>query len=189
MSCSNLLSICRHDCLLLLHAKVCSEICREFSTRCTFWAVGRDNILRKTNSVTLVATFYVHTSQFNLILHRVFWGRFLPNVGGWGGWFPNKIQTPLITPKIAFFDPNFTFRSTNSHKKTGVGGWVNRFGGDLLKKRFLFLKRGGYLIWHFFNFVENFGTLPHILLASDNSTSPSRLRWQIVVFVGILIFQ
>ena len=85
MSCSNLLSICRHDCLLLLHAKVCSEICREFSTRCTFWAIGRDNILRKTNSVTLVATFYVHTSQFNLIsLHR-FWG------GGdfsqiWVGW-------------------------------------------------------------------------------------------------------
>ena len=35
-----------------------------------------------------------------------FGGRFLPNVGGL---IPNKIpsKSPQITPKIAFFDPNF----------------------------------------------------------------------------------
>ena len=52
-------------------------------------------------------------------------GRFLPNVGGWRGWFPNKVQTPKknqTTPKIAFFDPNFTFRFPKSHKNPGVGG-------------------------------------------------------------------
>ena len=29
---------------------------------------------------------------------------------------------PQITPKIAFFDPNFTFRFPKSHKNPGVGG-------------------------------------------------------------------
>ena len=43
-----------------------------------------------------------------------------------------------ITPKIAFFDPNFTFRFSKSHKNPGVGGWVNTFGKDLPKKRFFF---------------------------------------------------
>ena len=41
-------------------------------------------------------------------------------------------QTPQqknqITPKIAFFDPNFTFCSLKSHKNPGVGGWVHTFG-------------------------------------------------------------
>ena len=70
---------------ITIPAKVCSEICREFSTRCTFWAIGRDNILRKTNSVTLVATFYVHTSQFNLIsLHRFLGGGDFSQI--WVGW-------------------------------------------------------------------------------------------------------
>ena len=53
-----------------------------------------------------------------------FFGKSFPNVGGWGGWFPNKVQTPQspqITPKIAFFDPNFTKRSPKSHKSPGVG--------------------------------------------------------------------
>ena len=30
---------------------------------------------------------------------KTFFGRFLPNVGGWGGWFPNKVQTPQNHPK------------------------------------------------------------------------------------------
>ena len=37
-------------------------------------------------------------------------------------------QTPQITPKIAFFDANFTFRFPKSHKNPGVGEWINRFG-------------------------------------------------------------
>ena len=53
-----------------------------------------------------------------------FFGRFLPNVGGWGGWFPDKVQTPKkekITPKIAFFDPKFIYRSLKSYKKPWGG--------------------------------------------------------------------
>ena len=58
---------------------------------------------------------------------------------GWVGWLtpkqgPNPSKPPQIAPKIAFFDPNFTFRSPKSHKNPGVGGWVNRFGRDLPKK-------------------------------------------------------
>ena len=41
-----------------------------------------------------------------------------------------------ITPKIALFDPNFTFRSPKSHKNLGVGGRVNRFGREIPKKSF-----------------------------------------------------
>ena len=56
---------------------------------------------------------------------------------GWVGWLipkqgPNPSKPPQIAPKITFFDPNFTFRSPKSHKNPGVGGWVNRFGRDLL---------------------------------------------------------
>ena len=45
--------------------------------------------------------------------------------------FQTRFQTlkkKQIAPKIAFFNPNFTFRFPKSHKNTGVGGWVNRFG-------------------------------------------------------------
>ena len=63
---------------------------------------------------------------------------------GWVGWVipkqgPNTSKPPQITPKIAFFDPNFTFRSPKSHKNPGVGGWVNTFGRDLPKKNVFFL--------------------------------------------------
>merc|ERR1712001_728482 len=62
---------------------------------------------------------------------------------GWVGWLtpkqgPNPSKPPQIAPKIALFDPNFTFRSPKSHKNPGVGGWVNRFGRDLPKKTVLF---------------------------------------------------
>ena len=64
---------------------------------------------------------------------------------GWVGWLtpkqgPNPSKPPQIAPKIAFFDPNFTFRSPKSHKNPGVGGWVNRFGRDLPKKT-------GFFFW------------------------------------------
>ena len=46
---------------------------------------------------------------------------------GWVGWLipkqgPNPSKKPQIAPKIAFFDPNFTFRFPKSHKNPGVGG-------------------------------------------------------------------
>ena len=45
---------------------------------------------------------------------------------GWVGWLtpkqgPNPSKPPQIAPKIALFDPNFTFRSPKSHKNPGVG--------------------------------------------------------------------
>ena len=43
---------------------------------------------------------------------------------------------PQITPKIAFFDPNFTFRFPKSYKTLG---WVNRFGKGFPKKTFFFI--------------------------------------------------
>ena len=60
---------------------------------------------------------------------------------GWVGWLipkqgPNPSKPPQITPKIAFFDPNFSFRFPKSHKNPGVGGWVNIFGKDLPRKVF-----------------------------------------------------
>ena len=52
---------------------------------------------------------------------------------------PNPSKPPKITPKIAFFDPNFTFRFPKSHKNPGMDGWVNSFGKTFpKKKRFYF---------------------------------------------------
>ena len=73
---------------------------------------------------------------------RFFWEIFLKC--GWVGWLipkqgPNPSKPPKITPKIAFFDPNFTFRFPKSHKNPGVGGWVNRFGKGFPKKNGFFL--------------------------------------------------
>ena len=41
----------------------------------------------------------------------VFFGRYLPNVVGWGGWFPNKVQTPQNPPKSPRKSP-FSTRSS-----------------------------------------------------------------------------
>ena len=62
---------------------------------------------------------------------RFFWEIF-PKCG-WVGWLfpkqgPNPSKPPQITPKIAFFDPNFTFRFPKSHKNPVVGEWVHTFG-------------------------------------------------------------
>ena len=72
---------------------------------------------------------------------RFFWEIF-PKCG-WVGWLipkqgPNSSKPPQIAQKIAFFDPNFTFRFPKSHKNPGVGGWVNTFGKDLPKKKHFF---------------------------------------------------
>ena len=62
---------------------------------------------------------------------------------GWVGWLipkqgPNPSNPPQIAPKIALFDPNFTFRFPKSYKNPGVGGWVNRFGKGFPKKNVFF---------------------------------------------------
>ena len=46
------------------------------------------------------------------------------------------LKTSPNHPKIAFFDPNFTFCFPKSHKNPGMVGWVNRFVRDLPKKKF-----------------------------------------------------
>ena len=51
---------------------------------------------------------------------------------GWVGWLtpkqgPNPSKPPQITPKIALFDPNFTFRSPKSHKNPGERSPKNTF--------------------------------------------------------------
>ena len=57
----------------------------------------------------------------------VFFGRSLPNVGGWGGWLPNKVQTPQNPPKLPRKSPFSTrispFVLPNLTKTQGwVGG-------------------------------------------------------------------
>ena len=60
-------------------------------------------------------------------IKHVFFGRFLPNVGGWGGWFPNKVQTPKKKTKSPrLFRPEFHLSSPKSYKKPW-GGWVKNF--------------------------------------------------------------
>ena len=55
------------------------------------------------------------------------------------------LKTPQITPKIAFFDPNFTFRFPKSHKNPGMGKQIwERFP----KKNGFFL--AAYLIFNSF---------------------------------------
>ena len=49
------------------------------------------------------------------------------------------LKTPPNHPENRPFWPNFTFRPPKSHKNPGVGGWVNRFGRDLPKKKVFFL--------------------------------------------------
>ena len=44
-------------------------------------------------------------------------------MGGWGGWFTNRPKNPQITPKIAFFGPNFRTDTVgwNRKKHTRIG--------------------------------------------------------------------
>ena len=73
---------------------------------------------------------------------HVFWGIFsLMWVGGVADSQTRSkpLKPPQIAPKIAFFDPNFTFPFPKSHKNPEVGGWVNRFGKDFPKKKGFFL--------------------------------------------------
>ena len=87
---------------------------------------------------------------------------------GWVGWLtpkqgPNPSKPPQIAPKIALFDPNFTFRSPKSHKNPGVGGWVNRFGRDLPKKTGFFFWQLP-LPWHYSRArvtIKNIKSVPH----------------------------
>ena len=47
-------------------------------------------------------------------------------MGGWGGWFPNQVQTPHISPR------NSPFLTQIAQKPWG--GWVHIFGRDLPKR-------------------------------------------------------
>ena len=82
---------------------------------------------------------------------NVFFWEIFPKCG-WVGWLipkqgPNPSKPPQIPPKIAFFDPNFTFRFPKSHKNPGVGGCLNRFGKGLPKKTDYFFDPFPKLIW------------------------------------------
>ena len=61
-----------------------------------------------------------HNGQWPMF-ETFFWESF-PKCG-WMGWL-----IPKQGPKIAFFEPNFTFRFPKYHKNFGVGGWVHTFG-------------------------------------------------------------
>ena len=63
---------------------------------------------------------------------RLFFGKFLPNMGGWGHSFPNENHNFWTNENSPFVLPNLT-------KTLGwVGGWVNTFGRDLPKKNVFF---------------------------------------------------
>ena len=72
---------------------------------------------------------------------NVFFGISFPNVGGWGGWFLNKVQTPQNPPnsprKLTFSTRISPFVSQISKKTLG---WVNTFG-----KEFPPQKNGNFL--------------------------------------------
>ena len=53
-----------------------------------------------------------------------FFERSLPNVGGWGGWFPNKVQTPKSPRKSPFLTQISPFLFPNLTKTLG---WVHGF--------------------------------------------------------------
>ena len=68
-----------------------------------------------------------------------------------------------ITPKIAFFDTNFTFRFPKSHKNPGVVGWVNRFEMTFPKKTVLFSGGSPYLLYKLYNVRSRGGKTIRIL--------------------------
>ena len=71
---------------------------------------------------------------------KVKFGKVFPNVGGWGVWFPNKVQTPQNPPKsprkLPFLTQISPFVFPNLTKTLG---WVNRFGKGFPKKNGFFL--------------------------------------------------
>ena len=77
-----------------------------------------------------------------------FFGKVFLNVGGWGGWFPNgqtRSRPPQITPKIAFFNPNFTFSQTS--QKPWGGRVVIQIWEKFPKKTVLFFGGSPYPYW------------------------------------------
>ena len=88
---------------------------------------------------------------FRESVKKRFFGRFLPNVGGWGGWFPNKVQTPQNHPKSPQKSPFSTrispFVLPNLTKTLGWVGKQIWFGtlGDIPKKSFFW---AGFPILH-----------------------------------------
>ena len=54
-----------------------------------------------------------------------FFGRSFQIVGGWGGWFPNKVQTPQNHPENRLFRPEFHLSFSKISQKPWVG-WVGK---------------------------------------------------------------
>ena len=51
------------------------------------------------------------------------------------------IKNPKITPKIAFLDPNFNFRSPKCHKNPGVGKQIWERSPEKITFFYSFLKK------------------------------------------------
>ena len=73
---------------------------------------------------------------------KCFFGRYLPNVDGWGGWFPNKVQTPQNPPNCPekfLFLPKFHLSFSQISQKPW-GGWVVKQIWERFPKFFFFLQ-------------------------------------------------
>ena len=103
---------------------------------------------------------FLHTQipahQINLLMgflgkasKKTFFGRSFPNVGGCGGWFPNKVQTPLSFSQIS---------------QKPRGGWVGKHIWERSPKKKLFLDAFPYLdctiFVHIFHLFEGDNKCP-----------------------------
>ena len=106
-----------------------------------------------------------HRSLREGIKKTFFWD-FFPKCGLVGWLIPkqgsNPSKPPQITPKIAFFDPNFTFRFPKSYKNPGVGKQIwemfpkkKRFSLYLPLFKQGFLVAGG-VVWGYLSSTEIF---------------------------------
>ena len=99
-------------------------------------------ILAWVSRVTILLPLVAYNWQFWVregVQKKRFFGRSFPNVGGWGGWFPNKVQTPQTPPQIPRKSPFSTQISPFVFPNlTKTLGWVNTFGKYLPKNVFLF---------------------------------------------------
>ena len=103
------------------------------------------------------APTFIHHQSFssewirNLILlrwappqkkNRFFLWRFLPNVGGWGGWFPSKVQNPKKKtnhPENRLFRPKVHLSFSQITQKPW-GGWVLKQIWERSPKKNVFLR-------------------------------------------------
>ena len=96
-----------------------------------------------------------------------FFGKSFPNMGGCGGWFPNKVQTPFLTRISLFVFPNLT-------KTLGWLGGLNRFGKTFPKKAFIFCGSPKALSLQelFLNFIQSSSSLVGTLMTITEHMNP-----------------